>query len=66
MTVGSAGQGGSSYPRVIMESLLSKAEWWLERNLQEMPLMGEDRFRKEGENQALSWMIENLKKELRI
>jgi len=48
-----------------MESLLSKAEWWLERNLQEMPLMGEDRFRKEGENQALSWMIENLKKELR-
>jgi hypothetical protein len=46
-----------------MESLVLKAEWWLERNLQEMPLMGEDRLRKEGENKVLSWMIENLNKE---
>ena len=48
-----------------MESLLLKAEWWLEHNLQEMPLMGEERLRKEGENKALQWMIENMKKELR-
>jgi len=47
-----------------MESLMLKAEWWRERNLQEMPLMGEDRLRKEGENRVLSWMIENLKKEI--
>ena len=47
-----------------MESLLLKAEWWLERNLQEMPLMGEERLRKEGENKALQWMIENMRKEL--
>ena len=54
----------SSYPRVVMESLMLKAEWWRERNLQEMPLMGEDRLRKEGENRVLSWMIEDLKKEI--
>jgi len=53
------------YPRAVMESLLLKAEWWLERNLQEMPLMGEERLRKEGENKALLWMIENMRKELR-
>ena len=55
----------SAYPWVVMESLLLKAEWWRERNVQEMPLMGEERLRKEGENRALSWMIENLQKELR-
>ena len=54
----------SSYPRAVMESLLAKAEWWLERNRQEIPFMGEDRLRKEGENKVLSWMIENLKKEI--
>ena len=48
-----------------MESLLAKAEWWLERNRQEMPFMGEERLRKEGENKVLFWMIENLRKELR-
>lgn len=57
--------GASSYPRVVMESLLAKAEWWLERNRQEIPFMGEERLRKEGENKVLSWMIENLRKELR-
>ena len=58
-------KSSSTYPRAVMESLLLKAEWWLERNLQEMPLMGEERLRKEGENKALLWMIENMKKELR-
>ena len=58
-------RSGSTYPLAVMESLMLKAEWWRERNLQEMPLMGEDRLRKEGENKVLSWMIENLKKELK-
>lgn len=58
-------KSSSTYPRVVMESLLLKAEWWLQRNLQEMPFMGEDRLRKEGENKALGWVIENMKKELR-
>ena len=64
MTPRSPKPGASSYPRVVMESLLAKAEWWRERNLQEMPLMGEDCLRKEGENKALSWVIENLRKEI--
>ena len=47
-----------------MESLLAKAEWWLERNRQEMPLMGEGKLRKEGENEVLQWLIEMLRKEI--
>ena len=27
--------------KAAMENLLAKAEWWLERNTQEMPLMGD-------------------------
>ena len=46
-----------------MESLVKKAEWWLERNLQEMPLMGEARLNKEGENEVLKWAIGKLKEE---
>jgi len=46
-----------------MESLVKKAEWWLERNLQEMPLMGEARLKKEGENEVLKWVIGKLKEE---
>ncbi len=49
--------------RAAMESLLKKAEWWLERNLQEMPLMGEERLKKEGENHVLKWVIGKLKEE---
>ena len=49
--------------RAAMESLLKKAEWWLERNLQEMPLMGEERLKKEGENEVLKWVIGKLKEE---
>ena len=47
-----------------MESLLAKAEWWLERNRQEMPLMGDGKLRKEGENEVLQWLIEMLRKEI--
>ena len=49
--------------RAAMESLVKKAEWWLERNLQEMPLMGEARLKKEGENEVLKWVIGKLKEE---
>ena len=35
-----------------MENLLAKAEWWLERNMQEMPLMGDGKVKKEGERMA--------------
>ena len=47
-----------------MESLLKKAEWWLERNLQEIPLMGDGKLIKEGENHVLQWVIEKLKEEI--
>lgn len=47
-----------------MENLLKKAEWWLERNLQEMPLMGEAKRMKEGENTVLHWVIEKLRNEV--
>lgn len=47
-----------------MENLLKKAEWWLERNLQEMPLMGEAKRMKEGENNVLHWVIEKLRNEV--
>lgn len=47
-----------------MENLLKKAEWWLERNLQEMPLMGEEKRMKEGENNVLHWVIEKLRNEV--
>ena len=52
--------------KAAMESLLAKAEWWLERNRQEMPLMGDGMLRKEGENQVLEWMINALRFELGI
>jgi hypothetical protein len=48
-----------------MENLLAKSEWWLERNMQEMPLMGDGKLMKEGENHVLRWVIEMLKKEVR-
>ena len=48
-----------------MENLLAKAEWWLERNTQEMPLMGDGKLMKEGENDVLQWVIGMLKKEVR-
>jgi len=51
--------------RAAMENLLAKAEWWLERNTQEMPLMGDGKLMKEGENHVLRWVIEILKKEVR-
>jgi len=51
-------------PQAGMENLLKKAEWWLERNLQEMPLMGEAKRMKEGENNVLHWVIEKLRKEV--
>ena len=51
--------------RAAMENLLAKAEWWLERNTQEMPLMGDGKWMKEGENHGLRWVIEILKKEVR-
>lgn len=50
--------------RAAMESLLKKAEWWLERNLQEIPLMGDGKLIKEGENHVLQWVIEKLKEEI--
>lgn len=50
--------------RAAMESLLKKAEWWLERNLQEIPLMGDGKLMKEGENHVLQWVIEKLKEEI--
>ncbi|NCZ96666.1 hypothetical protein EBZ02_05850 [bacterium] len=49
--------------KAAMENLLAKAEWWLERNRQEMPLMGDGRLKKEGENEVLQWVIGILKKE---
>ena len=49
-----------------MENLLAKSEWWLERNMQEMPLMGDGKLRKEGENEVLRWIIEILKKEIGV
>ena len=52
--------------KAAMESLLKKAEWWLERNRQEMPLMGDGKMRKEGENEVLQWVIGILKKELGV
>jgi hypothetical protein len=51
--------------RAAMENLLAKAEWWLERNTQEMPLMGDGKLMKEGENDVLQWVIGMLKKEVR-
>jgi len=51
--------------RAAMENLLAKAEWWLERNTQEMPLMGDGKLMKEGENHVLRWVIDILKKEVR-
>jgi len=50
--------------RAAMESLLAKAEWWLERNTQEMPLMGDGKLMKEGENHVLRWVIGKLKEEV--
>ena len=50
--------------RAAMENLLAKAEWWLERNAQEMPLMGDGKLMKEGENHVLRWVIDILKKEV--
>ena len=50
--------------RAAMESLLKKAEWWLERNLHEMPLMGDGKLMKEGENNVLKWVIGKLKEEV--
>ena len=47
-----------------MESLLKKAEWWLERNVQEMPLMGDGKLMKEGENHVLKWLIGKLREEV--
>ena len=52
--------------RAAMENLLVKAEWWLERNRQEMPLMGEGRLKKEGENEVLLWLIAVLRKEIEV
>jgi hypothetical protein len=51
--------------KAAMENLLAKSEWWLERNMQEMPLMGDGKLMKEGENHVLRWVIEMLKKEVR-
>lgn len=51
--------------KAAMENLLAKSEWWLERNMQEMPLMGDGKLMKEGENHVLRWVIEVLKKEVR-
>ena len=34
--------------KAAMENLLAKEEWWLERNTQEMPLMGDGKVKKEG------------------
>ena len=50
--------------KAAMESLLAKAEWWLERNRLEMPLMGDGKLKKEGENEVLRWVIDRLKKEI--
>ena len=50
--------------KAAMESLLAKAEWWLERNRQEMPLMGDGKLKKQGENEVLLWLIAMLKKEI--
>ena len=52
--------------RAARESLLAKAEWWLERNRQEMSLMGDGKLKKEGENEVLQWVIEILKKEIGV
>jgi hypothetical protein len=52
--------------RAAMENLLAKSEWWLERNRQEMPLMGEGRLKKEGENEVLLWLIAVLRKEIEV
>ena len=51
--------------KAAMENLLAKSEWWLERNMQEMPLMGDGKLMKEGENHVLQWVIGMLKKEVR-
>ena len=51
--------------KAAMENLLAKSEWWLERNMQEMPLMGDGKLMKEGENHVLRWVIGMLKKEVR-
>ena len=50
--------------RAAMENLLAKSEWWLERNMQEMPLMGDGKVKKEGENEVLKWVIGMMRKEL--
>ena len=50
--------------KAAMENLLAKAEWWLERNMQEMPLMGDGKVKKEGENEVLKWVIGMMRKEL--
>ena len=52
--------------KAAMENLLAKSEWWLERNMQEMPLMGDGKLRKEGENEVLRWLIGILKKEIGV
>ena len=51
--------------RAAMENLLATAEWWLERTTQEMPLLGDGKLMKEGENDVLQWVIGMLKKEVR-
>ena len=50
--------------KAAMENLLAKSEWWLERNMQEMPLMGDGKVKKEGENEVLKWVIGMMRKEL--
>ena len=50
--------------KAAMENLLAKAEWWLERNTQEMTVMGDGKVKKEGENEVLKWVIGMMRKEL--
>ena len=50
--------------KAAMENLLAKSEWWLERNMQEMPLMGDGKVKKEGENEVLKWVIGMMRKEI--
>ena len=50
--------------KAAMENLLAKSEWWLERNMQEMPPMGDGKVKKEGEDEVLKWVIGMMRKEL--
>ena len=50
--------------KAAMENLLAKSEWWLERNMQEMPQIGDGKVKKEGENEVLKWVIGMMRKEL--